>query len=90
MRPFRISRTLITIVTTALAAAGVAGLSPSAALAGSASVLTWAKQAPAASPPAREAAAMADDGATGTVLLFGGGQDINDNQPDTVDRKSVV
>jgi hypothetical protein len=32
---------------------------------------TWTKQAPAASPPAREVASMAFDAATGTVVLFG-------------------
>ncbi len=33
---------------------------------------TWAKQAPAASPPARWGAVMAYDAATGSVVLFGG------------------
>ena len=33
---------------------------------------TWAKQAPASSPPARADAAMAYDAATGNVVLFGG------------------
>jgi hypothetical protein len=33
---------------------------------------TWTKQAPAASPPAREVASMAYDAATGTAVLFGG------------------
>jgi hypothetical protein len=33
---------------------------------------TWAKQHPAASPPARAYASMAYDAATGTVVLFGG------------------
>jgi len=33
---------------------------------------TWTKRHPAASPPAREDAAMAYDAATGTVVLFGG------------------
>src|SRR5580693_5544846 len=55
-----------------LAACGVAGAVPSAALAGSSSAPTWTKQAPAASPSARAAAAMAYDAATGTIVLFGG------------------
>jgi hypothetical protein len=33
---------------------------------------TWTQQHPATSPPARQAAAMAYDAATGTVVLFGG------------------
>ena len=33
---------------------------------------TWTKQAPATSPPARDAASMAYDAATGNVVLFGG------------------
>ena len=33
---------------------------------------TWAKQAPAASPPARYGPSMAYDAATGNVVLFGG------------------
>ncbi len=33
---------------------------------------TWTKQSPASSPPARGAASMAYDAATGTVVLFGG------------------
>ena len=34
---------------------------------------TWTKQHPAVHPSARDYAAMADDVATGTVVLFGGG-----------------
>ena len=55
-----------------LAAIGVAGVWQSVALASSSSVLAWTKQAPAASPPARSAASMAYDAATGNVVLFGG------------------
>jgi hypothetical protein len=33
---------------------------------------TWAKQAPATSPPARNSASMAYDAATGTIVLSGG------------------
>ena len=33
---------------------------------------TWARQAPASSPPARADAAIAYDAATRTVVLFGG------------------
>jgi hypothetical protein len=36
----------------------------------------WTEQQPAASPPAREAGAMAYDAATGTVVLFGGGDPV--------------
>ena len=56
----------------ALAVCGVLGLVPAAVQASSAPAATWAKQAPAVHPPAREAAAMAYDAATGTVVLFGG------------------
>jgi hypothetical protein len=55
-----------------LAALGVPGVSQSAAVASSASVMTWAKQAPATHPSARCCASMAYDAATGTVVLFGG------------------
>jgi hypothetical protein len=34
---------------------------------------TWMQQTPAVHPSAREFASMADDPATGTVVLFGGG-----------------
>jgi hypothetical protein len=34
---------------------------------------TWTKQHPATSPQGRAAAAMAYDAATGTAVLFGGG-----------------
>jgi hypothetical protein len=33
---------------------------------------TWTRQAPATSPPARHAASMAYDAATGNMVLFGG------------------
>ena len=56
----------------ALAACGMLGMAPVAAQVRSASAATWTKQAPAASPPAREEAGMAYDAATGTVVLFGG------------------
>lgn len=36
---------------------------------------TWTKQHPAASPSARDSAAMAYDAATRTVVLFGGATD---------------
>jgi hypothetical protein len=55
-----------------LAALGVPGITPPAALAGSAPVLTWTRQAPATHPPARSEAAMAYDPATGNMVLFGG------------------
>src|SRR5690349_19205522 len=55
-----------------LAAFGVPGLSRLPALASSSRALTWTKQAPAASPPARWGASMAYDAATGKVVLFGG------------------
>lgn len=44
-----------------------AGASPS-----SSSLLTWSKLAPGTSPPARQDAAIAFDGATNTTVLFGG------------------
>lgn len=56
----------------ALAACGVLGMAPAAALVSSASVPAWTQQVPAASPPARLDASMAYDAATGTVMLFGG------------------
>jgi hypothetical protein len=54
-----------------LAALGVAGVCPSAALA-SAPVLNWTEQHPATSPPAAQGGAMAYDAATRNVVLFGG------------------
>ena len=60
------------VVVAVLAACGVAGAVPSAALASSSSVPDWTKQAPATKPPGRSPAAMAYDGATGSVVLFGG------------------
>ena len=57
----------------ALAACGIAGGVPSAALAGSSSTATWARLAPATHPSGRLDAAMAYDAATGTVVLFSGG-----------------
>src|SRR5690242_14799971 len=63
---------LFAVVAALLAAFGVPGLSRPAALATSSPALTWTKQAPATSPPARWAASMAYDAATGTVVLFGG------------------
>jgi hypothetical protein len=44
---------------------------------------TWTQQTPATSPPVRDAAAMAYDAATGTVVLFGGGQGRAGNLSDT-------
>jgi hypothetical protein len=55
-----------------LAAGGVLGMVPSAVQASSAAGATWTKQAPAASPPGRDSAAMAYDAATSSVVLFGG------------------
>src|SRR5690348_432454 len=43
-----------------------------AALASAAPRPTWTKQAPAASPSARQGASMVYHAATGTVVLFGG------------------
>jgi hypothetical protein len=56
----------------ALAAVGVLGVVPATVAAASSQAPTWTKQAPASSPRARFAAAMAYDAATGTVVLFGG------------------
>ena len=84
MRQFGISRRLVTagarrfggpvgvLLAAVLAAVGIPALSPSVALASSPSVLTWTKQAPATSPPARTGASMAYDAATGNVVMFGG------------------
>ncbi len=44
---------------------------------------TWTQQAPAASPSARDQAAMAYDAATGTAVLFGGVDPIGDHLADT-------
>jgi hypothetical protein len=44
---------------------------------------TWTKQAPAAHPSARSFAAMADDGAAGNVVLFGGAASHFNPLPDT-------
>jgi Galactose oxidase, central domain len=63
---------LFAVVAGLLAALGVQGASPSVAQASSSSALNWTKQAPAASPSAREAVSMAYDAATGNVVLFGG------------------
>jgi len=65
-------RRWLAVVVAALAACGVAGAVPSAALAGSTSVPTWTRQAPAIHPTARWNASMAYDAATGTAVLFGG------------------
>ena len=59
-------------VVAVLAACGVAGAAPSAALAGSSSGPRWTKQAPATSPPGLFVTDMAYDAATGTAVLFGG------------------
>jgi hypothetical protein len=71
-RRFPSGRRWLAVVIAVLAACGVAGAFPSAALAGSSSVPAWTRQHPAAAPPARARAAMAYDAATGTVVLFGG------------------
>jgi hypothetical protein len=54
------------------AIAAVLAVQP-AALASSAPAPTWTQQAPATSPSPRAGASMAYDAATGTVVLFGGG-----------------
>jgi hypothetical protein len=56
----------------ALAGCGVLGMVAPSVQASSILAATWTKQAPATSPPARNAAAMAYDAATGTAVLFGG------------------
>ena len=58
--------------TVLLAVFGLAGISSSVAQASPPPAPAWTKQAPAAHPPARSAAAMAYDPATGTAVLFGG------------------
>jgi hypothetical protein len=56
----------------ALTIAAVLGAVSPATAAASSQALDWTKQAPAASPPGRQGAAMAYDAANGTVVLFGG------------------
>src|ERR1700719_986653 len=56
-----------------LSVVGVLGVFPSAVQASPSLGLSWTRQAPASSPPARSGASMAYDAATGTVVLFGGG-----------------
>src|SRR6266550_4635768 len=63
---------LLAALAAVLAVAGVPGVSGPVALAASSSVLNWTQQAPAASPLARNNAAMAYDAATGDMVLFGG------------------
>jgi hypothetical protein len=65
-------RRWLAVVVAVVAACGIAGAVPSAALAGSASAAVWTKLAPAAHPSGRDRAVMAYDAATGTVVLFGG------------------
>lgn len=66
-------RRWLAVVVAVLAACGVAGAIPSAALAGSSSVPTWTiRQHLTARPIARARATMAYDAATGNVVLFGG------------------
>jgi hypothetical protein len=61
---------LLAVAAVLLAAFGAAGVSRSAALASSSSVLDWTKQSPATHPPARSDAAMAYDAATGKVVTL--------------------
>jgi hypothetical protein len=60
------------VLASVLAAAGVPGLAPSAALGSSSSAPTWTRLYPANSPVGREDASMAYDAATGNVVLTGG------------------
>jgi hypothetical protein len=57
----------------ALTACGVLGMAPAEAQQSSASGPAWTRQHPPAHPPGRNGPAMAYDAATGTVVLFGGG-----------------
>jgi len=80
MRRIRIGRVLgsgrwrgLRVGAAALAALGVVGvLSPAVALASPQQPLNWTKLTPPTSPYARTGQSMAYDGATGTVVLFGG------------------
>ncbi len=65
-------RRWLPVVVAVLAACGVAGAVPSAALAGSPPGPDWTKQAPATYPSARDDTSMAYDAATGNMVLFGG------------------
>src|ERR1700690_109906 len=67
----KVSR-IVTAGVAALAGCGVLCTAPSAVQAGPTSVPAWTKQAPASHPPARDAASMAYDTATGTAVLYGG------------------
>jgi hypothetical protein len=64
-----------TVAVAGLAACGIAGALPSAALAGSSQVPSWTKQHPATHPSGRQSEAMAYDAATGNLVLFGGAND---------------
>ena len=66
--------------TAALAACSVLGMALAAAQASSASTPTWTQQHPATSPLTRSFAVMADDAATGTVVLFGGASNSGSGQ----------
>ncbi len=68
-------RRWLAAVVAALTAAGVLGMVPSAVQASSGPDPGWARQHPAVHPPARYAASMAYDAATGTAVLFGGDND---------------
>jgi hypothetical protein len=65
-------RRWVAVVVAVLAAYGVGGAVPSAALAGSSSVPDWTKLAPRIHPSAGFEAPITYDAATGTVVLFGG------------------
>jgi hypothetical protein len=65
-------RRWLAVVAAVLAACGVAGAVPPAALAGSSSAPDWTQQAPVTSPSGRTEASMAYDPATSTTVLFGG------------------
>jgi Galactose oxidase, central domain len=67
-------RRWLTAVVAVLGVCGFSGVLPSAAQAGSAQVPDWTRQPTAIHPSGRFGAAMAYDAATGTVVMFGGGQ----------------
>ena len=70
MKPARIVITGMAV----LAACGLLGMVSPAVQASSVLAVTWTRQFPAASPPARVGASMAYDAATRSVVLFGGGR----------------
>ena len=77
------TRRIVIAAAAVLAACGALGMAPAAVQASSASDPAWTKQAPPVHPAPRSAAPMAYDAATGTAVLFGGGNAHGDLFADT-------